>query len=50
MIKKLASHGKIFKKGQQVSSDTLIIPPHLEKRIYRVGYGRGVDSLELRGD
>lgn len=47
LVKKLASHGKTFKKGQQVSSGTFIIPPHLEKGLYRVDYGSGVGSLEL---
>ncbi|MEQ9764015.1 2-keto-4-pentenoate hydratase [Streptococcus jiangjianxini] len=50
LIKKLASHGKTFKKGQQVSSGTFIIPPHLEKGTYRVDYGSGVGALELRVD
>ncbi|AUW96522.1 2-keto-4-pentenoate hydratase [Streptococcus pluranimalium] len=47
LVKKLANHGKTFKKGQQVSSGTFIIPPHLEKGLYRVDYGSGVGSLEL---
>ena len=40
-------HGKTFKKGQQVSSGTFIIPPHLEKGQYRVEYGSGVGQLDL---
>lgn len=47
LVKKLASHGKTFKKGQQVSSGTFIIPPHLEKGQYRVEYGSGVGHLDL---
>ncbi|WP_228062294.1 MULTISPECIES: 2-keto-4-pentenoate hydratase [unclassified Streptococcus] len=47
LVQKLASHGKTFKKGQQVSSGTFVIPPHLEVGVYRVEYGSGVGSLEL---
>lgn len=47
LVQKLASHGKTFKKGQQVSSGTFVIPPHLETGVYRVEYGSGVGSLEL---
>lgn len=47
LVKKLDSHGKTFKKGNQVSSGTFIIPPHLEKGVYRVEYSSGVGSLEL---
>ncbi|MDY4510999.1 2-keto-4-pentenoate hydratase [Streptococcus hyovaginalis] len=50
LVKKLASHGKTLKKGQQVSSGTFILPPALEKGVYRVDYGSGVGSLELTVD
>lgn len=47
LVKKLHSKGRKVLKGQQISSGTFIIPPHLEKGVYQVDYGKGVGTLEL---
>lgn len=47
LVKKLASNGYTFKKGQMVSSGTFLLPPHLTNGKWQVKFDSGMSTLNL---